>query len=44
MSGAGNIILTDEEAVILRKHLSNGGFMMIDDFWGEAEWQGVSVH
>ena len=44
MSGAGNIILTDEEAVILRKHLSNGGFMMIDDFWGEAEWQGVLQH
>jgi len=41
MSGAGNIILTEEEAVILRKHLSNGGFMMIDDFWGQAEWDGV---
>jgi len=41
MSGAGNIILTEEEAVILRKHLSNGGFMMIDDFWGQVEWDGV---
>jgi len=41
MSGAGNIILTEEEAGILRKYLMNGGFMMIDDFWGQAEWDGV---
>jgi hypothetical protein len=41
MSGAGNIILSEEEAVILRRYLLNGGFMMVDDFWGQAEWDGV---
>ena len=41
MSGAGNIVISDEEARILRKYLINGGFMMVDDFWGQAEWDGV---
>lgn len=41
MSGAGNIVLTDEEARTLRKYLLNGGFLMIDDFWGRREWEGV---
>ncbi len=41
MSGAGNITLTDEEAATLRKYLLNGGAMMVDDFWGQREWDGV---
>ena len=41
MSGAGNIVITDEEAAILRKYLLNGGAMMVDDFWGQGEWDGV---
>lgn len=41
MSGAGNIILTDGEANTLRRYFQNGGFMMVDDFWGQAEWDGV---
>ena len=40
MSGVGNIVLTDQEAKTLRAYLSNGGFMMVDDFWGQAEWEG----
>jgi len=40
MSGAGNIILNDDEAAILRRYLLNGGFMMVDDFWGQTEWDG----
>ena len=40
MSGAGNIILDETEAVTLRRYLLNGGFMMVDDFWGAAEWDG----
>lgn len=31
--------LTDEEVKILREHLLNGGFLMIDDFWGSYEWE-----
>ncbi len=30
--------LMDEEVKVLREHLLNGGFLMIDDFWGDEEW------
>lgn len=30
--------LSDEEAVILRRYLLGGGFLMIDDFWGNRMW------
>ena len=30
----GDIWITDEEAKILRDYLLNGGFIMVDDFWG----------
>jgi hypothetical protein len=36
MSGVGNLILTDREASVLRAYLLNGGFLMVDDFWGQA--------
>ena len=35
----GDLDLIDEELTILRDHLMNGGFLMIDDFWGEYEWE-----
>jgi len=34
----GDMILMDEEVAALRKYLNNGGFLMVDDFWGEDEW------
>jgi len=34
----GSLDLMDEEAKLLREHLLNGGFLMIDDFWGDEEW------
>jgi hypothetical protein len=34
----GNMFLEEAEVAALRKYLLNGGFMMVDDFWGEAEW------
>lgn len=34
----GNISLSDEEAKTLREYLMNGGFLMVDDFWGYEEW------
>ena len=37
----GSLYLTDEEVAVLRKYLLNGGFLMLDDFWGEYEWQGM---
>lgn len=36
----GDLHLSDKEVVQLRNHLMNGGFLMVDDFWGEAEWDG----
>jgi hypothetical protein len=35
----GRLTFTDEEAAILRNYLLNGGFLMVDDFWGERDWQ-----
>lgn len=37
----GNLFITDEEAPILRKYLLGGGFLMLDDFWGE--WEGENA-
>jgi hypothetical protein len=30
--------LDDAEVIALRRYLLNGGFLMVDDFWGEYEW------
>lgn len=35
----GDIWITDEEAQILREYMLNGGFIMVDDFWGFYEWK-----
>lgn len=37
----GGLELQEAEIPILRKYLLNGGFLMLDDFWGEAAWQNV---
>jgi len=34
----GSLFLTDPEIVALRKYLLNGGFLVLDDFWGDTEW------
>lgn len=34
----GSLYLSDEEITALRKYLLNGGFLMLDDFWGEYAW------
>ncbi len=38
----GSLYLREPEANALRKYLLNGGFLMLDDFWGEAEWEGMA--
>ena len=35
---AGALGFQDEEVPILRRYLLNGGFLVVDDFWGDAEW------
>jgi hypothetical protein len=37
-SDVGTIGLSDEEAAALRLYLQKGGFLWVDDFWGEAAW------
>jgi hypothetical protein len=34
----GNMSLSEDEVTGLRRYLLNGGFLMVDDFWGEWEW------
>jgi hypothetical protein len=38
----GTLSLDDEEVAALRKYLLNGGFLWLDDFWGEEEWNGMA--
>ena len=35
----GQIYFSESEVKSLRKYLLNGGFLMVDDFWGEVEWK-----
>lgn len=35
----GSLELSADEIVALRKYLLNGGFLWLDDFWGEEEWE-----
>jgi hypothetical protein len=39
----GDLSFSDEEVPILRKYLLNGGFLMVDDFWGEDEWENFAT-
>jgi Domain of unknown function (DUF4159) len=39
MSDPGYMVMTDEEKRALRRYLANGGFLWVDDFWGDAEWR-----
>lgn len=39
MSDPGYMIVTAEEKTALRRYLTKGGFLWVDDFWGDAEWR-----
>ena len=39
VAAAGSLVLTDEEVIALRNYLLGGGFLMVDDFWGDEQWQ-----
>jgi len=34
----GRLFFSEDEVQCLRRYLLNGGFLMVDDFWGEDEW------
>jgi hypothetical protein len=38
MLEVGRLVFSDEEVKALQKYLLNGGFLMVDDFWGQAQW------
>ncbi len=38
----GRLTFSPEEAQILRRYLLNGGFLMLDDFWGDEDWDNIS--
>jgi hypothetical protein len=38
-SDVGTIGLTQQEANALRRYLEQGGFLWVDDFWGDAAWE-----
>jgi hypothetical protein len=38
MLEVGRLVFSDEEVKALQKYLLNGGFLMVDDFWGDAAW------
>jgi len=33
------MVLTEQDAAIMREYLARGGFWILDDFWGSFEWQ-----
>lgn len=37
----GQITLSEPEVVALRRYLNNGGFLMVDDFWGDGEYRSL---
>ena len=39
MSDVGYMVLSKSERTALRHYLLNGGFLWVDDFWGDAEWR-----
>ena len=38
LSGVERMALQETEVTLLRNYLLNGGFMMVDNFWGDAAW------
>lgn len=39
MSDVGYMVLSERERLALRRYLLTGGFVWVDDFWGDAEWR-----
>nr|WP_221774567.1 DUF4159 domain-containing protein [Pelagicoccus albus] len=37
----GSLSFRETEVRALRDYLLNGGFLMVDDFWGDAEWENL---
>ena len=44
MLEVGHMRLTEPEVLGLRNYLEAGGFLVVDDFWGEDEWANFAYH
>ena len=38
VAAGGRFQVSDQEAEVIRHYLLTGGFMMVDDFWGDEQW------
>jgi len=38
----GLMVLSEDEVTALRRYLLNGGFLMVDDFWGDSQWNNLA--
>ncbi len=38
ISDPRSLVLSEDEAAILRRYLLNGGFILVDDLWGDRMW------
>jgi hypothetical protein len=38
LAGAGRLEMSGDEVTSLRSYLNSGGFIMVDDFWGDEQW------
>ncbi len=39
----GSLYFSDAEVAALRRYCFNGGFLMVDDFWGESEYENLRI-
>jgi hypothetical protein len=39
MAAGGRVVFDEDEASALRSYLLSGGFLMVDDFWGDTQYE-----
>src|SRR5579871_1659005 len=39
VAAGGRLLLSDADADCLRRYMLTGGFVMVDDFWGDDQWE-----
>lgn len=43
LAEGGHLRLSDDEATALHDYLLSGGFLMVDDFWGDDQWASLAA-
>lgn len=38
----GGLVFSEDEVVALRRYCFNGGFLMVDDFWGDTQYENLA--